>query len=313
MSIDHPTLKLFAGSMATCLAAGLPASRALELSGTRTPSRRLRAIVDAAAKHCAEGLTISEALAPAAKNFPRHFLPVIHAGEISGRQAEAFLLLSQHCRRIGSALQAVRNAWLYPVICVVFGWIVREGIYVYFGKYAAAWQFAETTFGPALLLVLAGWWLRNLPPVKKAFDFIRMQIPFLRETEIRQGLVLFFSTFQMVCEAGGLDMVYMFDLALATVGNDALRQDLLKARPILAAHGTVGDAFNEPEMIEDDAKNMITTGSLTGQLDQSLAWIVQQAAWRLEISLQVFNRIFQRLVVFSVAMSIVETLLVCLR
>ena len=297
--------------MATCLATGLPGSRALELSGARTPSSALRAVVRAAAKQCDEGLTISEALTPAAKKFPRHFLPVIHAGEVSGRQAEAFLLLSQHCRRIGPSLRVVRNTWLYPLICIVFGWIIRTGIFVYFGKYAVAWRFVETTFGTALLLVLAGWWLFKLPAVKNAFDFIRLQIPFLRESEIRQDLVWFFSTFQLLYEAGGLDLVRMFDLALATVGNHALRHDLLKARAILAGDGTVGDAFNEPEMLEDDVKGMITTGSLTGQLPPSLAWIVQQAAWRLETSLQVFNQIFQRVVVFSVVMSIVETLLMC--
>jgi len=297
--------------MAACLASGLPAPKALELSGARTPA--FQETVRAAVKQCDQGLTISEALAPQAKNFPRYFLPVVHAGEVSGRQAEAFQLLYQHCVRIGPSLLVMRNTWLYPLVCIVFGWIIRTGCYVCFGKYQAAWQFVETTFGTALLLVLAGWLLFKLASVKNALDFTLMQIPILRETQIRLTVVLFFSTFRMAYEGGGLGVVRMFDLALATVGNDTLRQDLLKAREVLAQNGSIGDAFNEPELLDEDLKGMINTGSLSGKLDESLTQIVEQATWQLDLTLQAFNQVFQRVVALSVAMSIAETVLICVR
>jgi type IV pilus assembly protein PilC len=312
MSIDNQSLKQFAGSMAKCLAAALPVSQALELSGARTPSRPLRTAVAAARTRCEDGLPVSEALAPGAALFPRHFLPVLRAGEAAGKQAEAFQLLYRHCQRIGPSLRVVRNTWLYPLICIVFGWIIRVGIFIYFGRYHSAVNFAVTAFGLSAFLVLTGWLLCRLPPVKRAIDFLLLQIPVLRETELRLGFVLYFSTFRLAYEGGGLDVVQIFDLALATVRNETIRRDLRPAREILAANGPIGEAFEECSLLDHETKGLIHTGSLSGQLDQCLNKIVEKAAWQLELTLRIFNQFFQRLVVFCVVMSIVETVLMCI-
>ena len=148
--------------------------------------------------------------------------------------------------------------------------------------------------------------------MKRAVDLVRLQLPLLRETEIRLAVVLFFTTFRLAYEAGGLGVVAMFDLAWRTVRNDAIRQDLLKVRQILADHGTFGEAFGESALLEDDIKGMINTGSLSGQLDRTLTKIVETATQQLEMTLEIFNRFFQRLVVLLVVMSIIETLFICI-
>ena len=173
-----------------------------------------------------------------------------------------------------------------------------------------------TSFAPlsatGSLLVLSGWLLFKLQPVKRAVDLVRLQLPLLRETELRLAVVLFFATFRLAYEAGGLGAVVMFDLAWRTVRNDAIRQDLLKVRQILTENGTFGEAFGESALLEDDIKGMINTGSLSGQLDRSLAEIVETATWQLELTLRTFNQFFQRAVTLTVALSIVETVLICL-
>ena len=102
----------------------------------------------------------------------------------------------------------------------------------------------------------------------------------------------------------------MFDLAWQTVRNDAIRRDLLQACRVMEQNGTFGDAFGKTVLLEDDLKAMINSGSLSGQLDRSLTRIVETATRQLELTLQLFNQFFQRLVAFSVAMSIVETVLI---
>jgi type II secretory pathway component PulF len=257
-------------------------------------------------------MPISEALEPGVRMFPPWFLPVVHAGEMGGRQVEAFQLLYHHCSRIGPSVRLVRNTWLYPLICIVFGWIFRAGVYVYFGKYQAARHLLCATFGTGLLLTLSGWLLFKIQPVKRVVDLVLLQIPLIRETEIRLAIVLFFATFRLAYEAGGLGVVRTFDMAWQTVRNGAIRQDLLNARRILAQNGTFEDAFAKPSLLGDDLKAMITTGSISGQLDRSLTRIVEMATQQIETTLQTFNQFFQRLIAFSVAMSIVETVLLCI-
>jgi type II secretory pathway component PulF len=312
MRIDHQTLWLFADSMATCLSSGLTPKKSLELSGSRTRSKGLRETIRIALGRCDQGMPISEALEPGAGIFPHYFLPVIRAGETSGRLVEAFQLLSHHSHRIGPSVRLVRNTWLYPLICIVFGWIFRTGVFLYFEKYHAAWHFVCDTFGTGLLLVLSGWLLFKIQPVKRAIDLVLLQVPLLRETEIRMSVVLFFSTFRLAYEAGGVGVVPMFDLAWETVRNDAIRQDLLKARQILSENGTFGDAFGQSGLLDHDLKGMINTGSLSGRLDRCLTQVVETATRQLDSTLQIFNQFFQRLVAFSVAMSIVETVLICI-
>jgi type II secretory pathway component PulF len=311
MKIDSKTLSLFADGMATCLAAGLPPQRALELNQFNKQSKALGKLVRVARERCDQGMSVAEALEPSRNVLPHYFLPVIRAGEAGGRLVEAFQLLSRQSRRIGPSVRLVRNTWLYPVILVCFGWVVRIGIYLYFGKAAAAWHFFLDSFGISSLLIVAGWLLLKLREVKSAVDSLLLQIPVIREAELGFGTVLFFSAFRLTYEAGGLGVVTMFDLASKTVRNSAIRRDLLKARAVLEQNGTFEDAFEQLTLLEDRFKGLIATGSISGRLDQMLDKLVALETQNLEFRLQAFNNIFQRIVAFCVAMSIVETIAIC--
>jgi type II secretory pathway component PulF len=312
LKIDLQTLRLFANSMATCLASGLTPRKSLELSGTGTRSKALREVIRAALDRCDQGMAISDALQPGARIFPYYLLPVIRAGEAGGRLVEAFQLLERHCHRTEPSVKLVRNTWLYPLIIIVFGWILRTSVFVYFGKYQAAWQFLYAAVSTGLLVTLFWWLLFKFQPLKWVVDRVLLQIPLLRETEIRQAVVLFFATFRLSYEAGGLGVTVMFDLALQTVRNGAIRQDLLKARQIMDQNGTFGDAFGTPTLLDDDIKALVNTGSISGKLDQCLAKIVEKATHQIEVQLNLLNQFLQRAVSLTVAMSIVETILVCI-
>ena len=313
MRIDNASLRQFSGSLAAGLAAGLPVKKSLELAAAGIPSPDLQRVVQAALPRCDVGLPLSEALAPGAGVFPHHFLPVLRAGEMSGRLVETLQELDRHCTRLAPTLRVVRNTWLYPLVCIAFGWLIRTGIFVYFGRYQAAVHFLTTALETAALLALAGWALFQCLPVKRIIDRLLVQLPLIGEIELRLAEVWFFTTFRLGYEAGNLGLLQVFDLALATVRNEAIRQDLLQARAILAANGTFGDAFAEPALLDNDLKGRIHVGSFSGQLDRTLAQIVEQSTWQLELKLQLFNQIFQRIVVFAVVFSIVETILICLQ
>jgi len=313
MKIDNASLRQFAGSMATCLGSGLPATKSLTLSAAGTPSRKLQTVVQAALPGCEQGLPLSEALTPGADKLPYHFLPVLRAGEATGRQVETWQLLERHCTRLGPTLRVVRNTWLHPLVCIVFGWLIRAGIYIYFGRYHTALQFLATTCGSTALLAMTGWLAFKLAPVKRLIDTILLQLPLIREIELRLAEVWFFTTFRLGYMAGNPGVLPLFDLALATVRNDAIRQDLAQARPILEEHGGFDLAFEQPALLNVELKGQIHTGTVSGKLDKTLDHIVEQSTWQLDLKLRLFNQIFHRIVVFAVAMSIVETLLICLQ
>jgi type II secretory pathway component PulF len=104
----------------------------------------------------------------------------------------------------------------------------------------------------------------------------------------------------------------MFDLASQTIRNSAIRRDFSKARRILDQNGTFAEAFWQLTLLEDRFKGMIATGSVSGKLEKSLTKLVALVTQQLEFTLQTFNNVFQRVVSFSVAMTIVETVLICI-
>ena len=311
MKINIQTLWLFADSMARCLEAGLPVQRALESSRAGLRSGALVELTRVARERCDQGMSVAEALEPGAKVLPHYFLPVIRAGEASGRLVESFQLLHQHCHRIAPSVRLVRNTWLYPLICIVAGWIARMGIFLYFGRSTAAAHFFWMTFGMSSVVVFCVWLLLKIPAVKGLVDALLLQIPVVRETELGLGTALFFSTFRLAYEAGGLGVVVMFDLASETVRNSAIRRDLARARQVLVEHGTFEDAFAQLTHLEDRFKGMIAAGSIGGQLEQSLTHVVELLTQELEVTLKCFNNIFQRVVSLTVALSIAETVMIC--
>jgi type II secretory pathway component PulF len=290
----------------------MPIAQALELSGAKSRSKALRKAVVIAAKGTRDGLPLSESLGSVSRAFPHYVFPIIRAGESSGKVTEAWQLIRDHAMRVAPSVRLIRNTWLYPSVCILFGWIVRATMILYFGKHAAARDFVFASFGSALLGVSFCWLLYNTEPVRHLVDTLILQLPLIREAEIRIAVVLFFATFRLAYVAGGLSVINMFDLSLATIRNRAIRRDFAKAREALLRYDTFGDAFERVEVLESRIKGSINTGAIAGQLDVSLGRIVEDAKDRLEETLNMFNSIFQRIVSFCVAMSIVETVFLCL-
>jgi type II secretory pathway component PulF len=275
-------------------------------------NRSFQRAVEEAAKACDEGLFVSEALIPAAQFFPSFFLPLVTAGELSGRQVEAFRLVEFYCQHLRPALTAVRKTWLVPVICVVFGWTVRLGLFVGFGLYFQAGQFLRDTAGTVLALGMAGWILTKPPAVKEIWDRMMLGLPVVREVEIALSVSLFLSAFRLLYSTGGLSVIRMVDHALATVRNSVVRRDLLQIRTVIEQGGTLEDAFLKPSLFSPNQSGIIATSAAAGRLDEGLERAASQALGELESSLDVFNRFFHRAVTASVTASIVGTVWICL-
>jgi type II secretory pathway component PulF len=299
--------------MARSLLSGLSPQKSLLLSAGVVPSKRFQSIIAKAAASCNQGLSISEALRPDGRFFPHFFLPLISSGELGGRQAEAFRLVREHCLRLKPALVAVRKTWLYPLVCVLFGWTVRAGLFLGFGLYHQAWLFVCDTFFTSALIVAVAWVLLQVRLIKEVLDYVKVELPMIREVEIRMSVALFFSAFRLLYSAGGLGVLTMFDHALETVRNSAVRRDLLKARHVLERNGGFDEAFNEPVLVESRLSGIIATSAMAGQLNSGLDKVVALSTEQLEHTLTLFNQLFFRLMGYAVAMSIVGTLWFCLQ
>jgi type II secretory pathway component PulF len=310
---DLLTLSFFAYSMAQCLGAGLPPRQALELSGGKVTAKGFQEAVGRAALLCDQGQPVADALEQSGCPLPHYFVPVVRAGEVGGRREEAFMFLHEHCYRMNPVATLVRNTWLIPLVCFGLGWVIRAGVMLCFGAFSMAWHFFLGTFVRFGSLAAAVYLVLRIRRVRRAFDFLLLQIPAVREFELDYGAALFFGTFNLVYKTGGLEVLGMLDLALATLRNTCVREDLDQARTVFAERGSFEEAFAQPAMLELTYKGLIATGALGGNLEKSLDHIVRLAREKLEARLSLFQQFLYRAVVFTVGMSIAVTLYMCAR
>ena len=314
MSARKPTLKIplsqlsvFCGNLATCLSAGLGVPASLRTSVRYASNRMLKGIAESAADETASGVELAEAIGPSEHRFPAFFVPVVRCGEQSGRLDEAFAYLAEHCALLVRPGRLVRNTWLFPILIVLLGSVIKIALYAVFAPRAAAVAYAgDTLLSYAIAAAVVGAVL-ILPQTKAILDRIELAIPVLRETECDLAANRFFHALNLVYSTGGMRVEAMIRLAAQSVGNRAIRAELLQAAQAVEAGATIAEAFAAPQVVSVEYKEMIHAGEVAGRLEQALATICRLTAQALEERLKTFNRIFQRVLGLAVVASVAGT------
>ena len=295
-------------SMVKCLSSGINAARSLELSGSSSESRALRRCVRQAIVKVKDGETIWEALALNEKIFPHFFVPVVRCGEESGRLVEAFEYLCDYCHKLRPAAKFVRKTWLYPIVMIVFGWLVRLVLYYIFDSPGTAWKFAQGTFVKFGIIVAILYVVLRLRQAKVLFDWIKLQLPLLRETQIDFSVDIFFRTLNLMYKTGGIHIARMVEMASLTIANSLIKKDFLRAHQPLLDGETIAETFSSQKLVPQVYKDEIAVGSVSGELDRCLDKICEISSQMLEMRLEIFNNIFLRIVSFAVGFSIAFTI-----
>ena len=296
--------------MSTCLSSGLSTKKSLTLSASKSGSNRLHKYLDTLISGIDQGLTLSDAFETRKGLFPRFYVPVVKCGEESGRVLEAFNFLHDYCKKLDPTLRIVKKTWLYPVILIVFGWVIRASVFIYFGDYRGAFVLIQNTFIRYGVIVLLIHFLLKIRIIKISAEWIRLHLPVIRETEIDLSISLFFESFNLMYKTGGMHDVRMFGLASSTVGNSIIQKDFSKARKELEAGESFGDAFGKLKFLTRAYKETISVGTITGKLDESLDKITDMSTQALDFRLDILNKFLWRIIGLSVAMSIAWTIYV---
>lgn len=307
MKIALKHLEIFADLLARCLGSGLSMTRSLQLSGLKSQSGALVDCTRSALAAIDRGQTLDEAFEPHQSIFPRFFLPVIRCGQISGRLIESLEYLRDYCRKLIPTTMVIRKTWLYPLIVWVLGWFARLVMILYFGKFGWAGAMIRSALIESLIIVFCIYALAKTAILKTIYDWITLQIPLLRETQVDSAMAVFLRSLSLMYKTGGLHVAAICRLACQTVSNGQIRKDLMRAHQALLDGNSFAQALGKVVLLKDEYKAQIATGELAGKLDSALDKIAQIADQDLAFRLDVFNNFFQRLVALAVACSIAGT------
>ncbi|MDA8745654.1 type II secretion system F family protein [Rubripirellula amarantea] len=310
-AIQGPPYKLlaqFCHDFGMCVRSASDITRALVLCLKPLRQSKLgRLWIDAAAK-VARGSSIADALASGQSRLPPFFLPVVRAGELSGRLDEAFSFLESHCKLLAGTASALRKLWLMPIAIMLFGSVIKVLMHLGMGSITGALSL--------LLMELLSWGqlaaiviIVMMTPVRSFFDQARLAIPFLGALEREIALHRFFRVMSLLYGVGGHRVEMMIRIAADTVSNEAARNDLSEAATAVESGATMAEAFRRVSLLSDDEKATIEVGEMSGSLEHSFEQISDQTGNSMLAKINFIEPILVRIVTAIVTLSIISTAL----
>lgn len=307
----YDKLAHFAGNLATCLEAGVGVEKSLQSAGRSLARTPLGPALQVSLTRVSKGVTLAESLAAVEWGLPKFFVPMIQAGEQTGRVDEALRHLERHCRLLVAPTNALRNAWLLPLALMLFGTLVQLAAHVLFMPWTATLGFvfhslASYAMLAALVFVVVS------SPAKPIIDQLKLLLPVVRDVERESSVNHFFHALAMLYAGGGRRVESMITFSARTVSNEVIRRDLLAVGRRIEQGDTITEAFRKLQYLEQHEQDLIESGELSGTLERSFERIAVDAAEKLRFRLGIFQQIATRImgsfVVFSIAMTMVSLL-----
>ncbi len=305
----YKQLASFSFGLATCAESSADMVRGLELClkpmrGTAI-GRRWSDAVAAVSK----GSSLADALRPAKELLPPFFLPVIQAGEQSGRLGEALRFLEKHCNLLAGPALALRNVWLFPIAILMFGSVLQFVLHLMMGSVGEAFSLLfSALFGWLQLAVMAA--IVLLTPARYFFDQMRLSLPFIGPLEREIALHRFFRVLALVYAVGGHRVEVMIRTAAQTVSNNAARLELLKAAKAIEQQASIPDAFRRVSVLAPDEQATIEVAEMSGTLEEAFDRISDETGARMIAKLKIVEMVLMRivtaLVVFSIAITAIS-------
>ena len=300
-------LSRFAGNLAMGVETALNPSKALSLALRSLRGTRIAPLLNDPVKQVQQGASLAQALGSAERKLPPFVLPILRAGEETGRLDEALRFLEHHCNLLAGPARAIRNAWLYPVCIILAAEVINFMLYLGRGSIAEAFGYLlSSVWGWSGTLVIVA--IVFLPPLKPYIDRIRLVLPWLGSIERDIANHRFFRILSLMYGVSNSRVDEMITIAAQTVSNLAARQDLLKAATAIRQQQTVAEAFMVPNIIlDDEQKASIAGGEIAGKLEEIFDQIANSTGESLEAKLAWFQKISLRVVLAFVVFALIGT------
>ena len=294
-------------NLATCLSAGIALPQAF-----RTTTKSLAKTNSAAWIEVADRLDHNESLAEALQavepRLPPFFLPLVAAGEETGRLDEIFRYLADHCRMLARPTRALRNVWLGPLLVYLLSIPLKILLFLWFGDWSGTWaRVVDAVAALGSLGAIA--FLLTVPLLKPAWDRLRVIVPILGRSERDVSVSRFLRVFSMLYATGGMRVENMIRFAAKSVSNDFFQRDLLRAAKRVERGDSLSQAFSSCISLNHEEQQTIAAGELSGTLEAACHRLATNLDEVLEARLKVVTNIAMRVTMFVVTMSVVGLVL----
>ncbi|MCS7223943.1 MAG: type II secretion system F family protein [Armatimonadetes bacterium] len=281
-------LALFFRHLHSSLRAGLGLPEAVIAFADNQPNSPLAVVAREAGLRMSQGLSLYEAFKPQGFLFPPYVLPMIRAGEKSGRLDEVFRHLADHFDREHRFLQTIRSRTFYPrlLAIILVALIVTAQLVSPFlarllnprmdefilGHYR--WALAPGTIILVVMAALAIGWLvwtfvRDRPALTSFVETIRLSIPWFA-TLPRLLYASRFGRALAMLYAAGVEPGDSLRLAGQASGSLRIKDATDRLAPRLEKGESLLSVVRQIPLMPPMVLHIVSTAEKTGTVDEGL-------------------------------------------
>ena len=334
--VKPKALSVLCSQFAITLRSGMSIARAMRMLAGQCTDKRLRKVMEEAAKEVAAGSTVA-ALEKHQERFPLTFIETIRAGEQSGTLAQSFDRLHKYYDKSYKTTEKIRSALTYPMFVIAIAVVVVIVVMVKVIPTLAA-VFAD--LGGKLPLItrmmigtsnfFARWWLLMFAVVvvaKLVYGSytktpkgriwkakMALTIPLIGPINQMNASVQFANTMSVLL-AAGITLDRAVETTAKVMDNALFRDEIRSMKSMIEQGRTLSDCLVGKKYFPQTMVDMCGVGEETGELEETLdnvadyyaneaEYRVQRLLAALEPTLLILLAIFAGLIVISIYLPI---------
>jgi len=316
------TVYHFSRQMVHLLKGGIPILRALEIIAHQQKKVEYRYLLESLHLGIREGRSFSDCLQEYPEIFPPFYTAMVKAGEESGTLQEVMAELADYLKSRSEVAAKVQNAFVYPVLMAFLGLGSVIFILTYvLPKLAVVYQ----QFGQALplptvivmrishflihawmylaLLILIG--VGSIIQLNKSEAFrlrlsqMKLKCPGVGNFLLKVDVLRFSRSLALLLRSG-VPIVRGVQLAIQTVENAQMRQELESCREELIAGHSFGESLRRIKFMPEMVGYLVAVGEESGDMAGSLEDIAETYHQETEDALKVMTTLLEPLLIILV-------------
>ncbi|OGH71111.1 MAG: hypothetical protein A3C90_01390 [Candidatus Magasanikbacteria bacterium RIFCSPHIGHO2_02_FULL_51_14] len=320
----------FVDHLDTLIRAGIPLMQALEILAKETSQKTFQRAIRRLKEDVERGSPLSDAIEKQPHLFPRMYVKMVAAGEVSGTLEQSLEQIASLMKKSHALATAVRGAMIYPaVIFAAIGGIgllmmtvVLPKLLMLFEDFEAELPLATRVFialvklgsNPIFLLsavavltgliVLSLVLLKRSPDFRKAIHRMNLRLPLIGRVAIQVNLAQFSFTLSSLLKST-IPIVEAVNIAGETCTNVNYRNALSDAAARLKGGNALSESLRSfPSLFPPIATEMIMVGEQSGQTESMLMKIADFYSKEVESTMKNFSSILEPVIIIILGIAV---------
>lgn len=285
-------LAIISRQMSTLISAGLPLVTVLSVTRQQVDSKVVAEALDGVRTQVEQGISLSQGFAQYSDVFPKLFVQLVEAGEVSGNLDLALQGIADAYERQVKLHDEVKSAMTYPVVVLVIAVLAVIGITWFIvpifqdmfeqlgGELPLPTQVLVSLshvmpwLGPLVIVlsiavVVAYRANKDNPRVRHVLDPMLLRMPVLGKLNQKVAVGRFMSNLAVLSRAG-VSLTQALATVAGTAGNAVIEDAVLRISEAVSNGESLASAMRREPVFPNTAVQMVAAGEASGELDSML-------------------------------------------